>query len=170
MYRDLETKEAEQRDQFLKKVAPSQAQYCQVSDKAIYASSSTASSSLSQTQRSGTDSLERPKIPGPTVNSIIQPTRRNSSDSENPAVGPALRQRSSAPCSNKQKFLELCINTGKYTISLGEIAVGNVGTDGELFSEIRKRYYELRPLHFRRLFYHPADIHYVCVSSPHTQF
>ena len=167
MYRDLKTKETEQRYRFLEKVAPSQTQYRQGSAIATRSASSNTTSS-NQAQRSGTDSSDGPKIPRPTANPMLKPARCNSSDSENPAVGPALRQRSSAPYPNKQKFLELCINTGKYTITLGEIAVGDVGTDGELFSEIRKRYYELRPMCFRRLFYHPADIHYVCVSNPDT--
>ena len=169
MYRDLKTRPTRKRDWFLKKVAPPQSQRRDFHHIATpSASSNTANSNLSQTQTSGTDSLDGSRITRSKVNPLLQ-FRCNSSDSENPAVAPALRQRSSAPYLNKKRFLELCINTGKYTISLGEIAVGNVGADGELFSEIRKRYYELRPMCFRRLFYHPADIHYVCVSNPDTQ-
>lgn len=170
MYRDLKTKSTRKRDWFLKKVAPSQEQRRKFYNiTTLSASANPANSNLNKIQRPGSGSLDGLTRPRPTLYPMLQPDRRNSSDSDNPAVRPALRQRSSVPYSKRKKFLELCVNTGKYTISLGEIAVGDVGTDGELFSEIRKRYYELRPMHFRRLFYHPADIHYVCVSNPYTQ-
>lgn len=61
-------------------------------------------------------------------------------------------------------FLELCVNTGEFTISLGEINITDVKGDIELFAKIRRRYRELRGTGWRRMLLKPVDVHFVRVS------
>ncbi|MCJ1325750.1 hypothetical protein MMC10_002413 [Thelotrema lepadinum] len=76
---------------------------------------------------------------------------------------------STRPCQPDQKpmtnrgrrFLELCVNTGGYTTTLGEIEVAMLTSDGDLFERICKKYREIRGSSFKRLFMHPVNIHYV---------
>ena len=61
-------------------------------------------------------------------------------------------------------FFELCVNTGRYTISLGEIDIALVASDAELFKRISEKYYELRGFYsFKRWILKPVDVHYVKV-------
>lgn len=71
-----------------------------------------------------------------------------------------------------QKYLELCVNSSEYDISLVEINLSTTSapiiTDGQLFCEIRKRYNETRSnlvLHKLR-FFRPAFLSYVRVCPP----
>ena len=71
------------------------------------------------------------------------------------------------------RFLELCVNTGEYEISLAEIRIQEHGhpairSDGELFCAIRAQYEASRYCfltHKLRLF-KPARVDYVEVSKP----
>jgi hypothetical protein len=66
---------------------------------------------------------------------------------------------------SKKMFLELCVNTGELDISLGEIDVSNVTSDGELFRRIYQCYKEIRGHRMRRIFLKPVDVHFIHVSS-----
>lgn len=65
--------------------------------------------------------------------------------------------------SAKRRFLELCINTGNYTTSLGGIDVSLTPSDGHLFKQICEKYRELRRFSIKRMLMHPVYIHYVKV-------
>lgn len=64
----------------------------------------------------------------------------------------------------KRRFFELCVNTGKYAIMLGELNVSEVQTDQDLFAKIVERYRALRPPRIQRMFMTPIDVHFVFVS------
>ena len=66
---------------------------------------------------------------------------------------------------SRRRFLELCIDTGKYIISLGELDVSNIRSDSELFVFIHRKYRELRGSIFQRMFSQPIDIHFVKVRE-----
>ena len=68
---------------------------------------------------------------------------------------------------DQPKYLELCINTGQYSTSLGEIDLSHVKSDGELFLKIWERYREMRPFRLRRIFSQPVDVHFVRVGFSH---
>ena len=72
----------------------------------------------------------------------------------------------SQPGTKKRRFLEVCVNTGGYTITLGEIDVTDVRSDQELFHKIVGKYYNLRTPRFRRMLMKPVDVHFVFVGSP----
>jgi hypothetical protein len=72
----------------------------------------------------------------------------------------------SQPSTKRRRFFELCVNTGGYTITLGEIDVTDVQSDQELFSKIVEKYYNLRTPRFQRMLMKPVDVHFVFVSSP----
>ena len=44
----------------------------------------------------------------------------------------------------RARYLELCVNTGRYTRTLGEIDITAVDSDGELFEKIAEMYYRQR--------------------------
>lgn len=79
-----------------------------------------------------------------------------------PEVKQGSRRNSSQA---SRKFLEVCINTGQYTISLGEIDVTEVENDGELFAKIKQRYHEMRGFRIRRMLLRPVNVHFVRVSN-----
>ncbi|KAL8826514.1 MAG: hypothetical protein Q9170_007375, partial [Blastenia crenularia] len=67
----------------------------------------------------------------------------------------------------KERYLELCINTGEYDITLAEIHIttpeASITSDGQLFEEIRKQYNKHRGFlrsHKWSLF-KPVDVHFV---------
>lgn len=80
--------------------------------------------------------------------------------------------------SSTEKYLELCLNTGEYDVSLAEIAISSaqqiINSDGELFQEIRQRYQKTRGL-IRSLnlrLFKPINIHFVevsCFGTHHVQ-
>jgi hypothetical protein len=72
-------------------------------------------------------------------------------------------------CSKRlpKKFLALCVNTGRYHKTLGEIDVTNICRDNETFRQIKARYLEVRSFRARarRLFLlRPDKVHFVKVS------
>ncbi|KAF2185911.1 HET-domain-containing protein [Zopfia rhizophila CBS 207.26] len=73
--------------------------------------------------------------------------------------GTALR-----PTARKKKFLELCVNTGEIDVSLGEIDITDINSDGELFKRIYERYKDLRGHRMRRIFLKPVDVHFIHFS------
>ena len=96
------------------------------------------------------------------------PTLRNTSN--NVQLSPQVGCKTSPTGQGqptKPKYLELCINTGQYSTSLGEIDLSHVKSDGELFIKIRERYREMRPFRLRRIFSKPVDVHFVRVGFPH---
>lgn len=54
------------------------------------------------------------------------------------------RANPSAPSISHVRFLELCVNTGKYERTLGEIDITDIQNDGELFAKIASIYRETR--------------------------
>ncbi len=68
----------------------------------------------------------------------------------------------------RNKYLELCINVGKYETKLAEIEVSSsrsngaaICTDSHLFRQIYHRYFALRKHTWRRFLYRPAGIRFV---------
>jgi hypothetical protein len=76
------------------------------------------------------------------------------------------RKSFTQPSTKRRRFFELCVNTGGYTITLGEIDVTDVQSDQELFFKIVEKHYNLRTPRFRRMLMKPVDVHFVFVSSP----
>jgi hypothetical protein len=67
-----------------------------------------------------------------------------------------------------KKFLALCVNTGRFHNTLGEIDVTDICRDDQTFSMIRDRYLEVRGFRARarRLFlFQPDNVHFVKVFS-----
>jgi hypothetical protein len=103
---------------------------------------------------------------GRSASSLTPP--HNSSDEEETLC----QGCSGLPCSScakrlTKKFLALCINTGRFHTTLGEIDVSNVSRDDETFRMIKERYLEVRSFRARarRLFlFQPNNIHFVKVS------
>ena len=114
-----------------------------------------------------------------SISRISSPTGTNTSSGESSASSfgapssqttnnsTRLRQFTPRPhqAIGDRRFLEICVNTGDYTISLGEIDITTVATDGELFGRVAQSYRELRGAHFKRVFMKPANIHYVLVCK-----
>jgi len=72
------------------------------------------------------------------------------------------------PSCPRSKYLELCINTGKYETTLAEIqtisssaTTATICTDGHLFGEIYNCNYSLQKHFWRRFLYRPAGIKFV---------
>lgn len=68
----------------------------------------------------------------------------------------------------RNKYLELCVNVGKYETKLEEIQVSSsqsigaaICTDAHLFRQIYHRYFALRKHTWRRFLYRPAGIKFV---------
>lgn len=73
----------------------------------------------------------------------------------------------SLPRQPTERYLELCINTGEYDISLAEIHINtpetSITSDGQLFEEIRKRYQKCRGIlrNHKWSLFKPIDVHFV---------
>ena len=63
-----------------------------------------------------------------------------------------------------KKYLELCINTGEFQISLGEIEITGVCSDGLLFRMIKKKYLDLRSHRARYFLLKPTAVQFVQVG------
>ena len=85
----------------------------------------------------------------------------NSPNSIGPSISGVTQQAGRA---GSRRFLELCINTGGYVTSLGEIEISAGTSDGDLFDRIRKKYRELRGRSYKRMLMHPVEVHYVKVG------
>ena len=62
------------------------------------------------------------------------------------------------------QFLEICVNTGKWHKSLGEIDITHVSCDRELFTLIKQRYEEVRGHRTKFFFLEPARVEWVQFS------
>jgi hypothetical protein len=63
-----------------------------------------------------------------------------------------------------KKFLELCVNTGKFERQLAEIDISDVNTDTEVFQRIREAYQRVRSFRARYFLLEPIDVHFVQFS------
>lgn len=98
---------------------------------------------------------------------------RQSKPYSNAEHNPTVATCKISPSSNLmvEKYLELCVNTGEYDISLAEVSIlssgSNITNDGELFQEIKRQYNQHRGflkthnLHFFR----PTEVLFVKVYS-----
>lgn len=67
--------------------------------------------------------------------------------------------------SSGPRYLELCVNTGFMKRCLSEIDLTGVGSDGEMFMDIRHKYWDVRRLSFPyNLLTKPVKFKYVKVS------
>lgn len=96
--------------------------------------------------------------PSRTTSSSLQSNTGSSSTSLLGSISNLSSNSVSQP--SHQAFLEVCINTGKYTKTLSEIDLSSVGCDGELFKRIKKEYSRL----FRSWLLKPSGVHFVKVS------
>ncbi|MCJ1403746.1 hypothetical protein MMC11_006969 [Xylographa trunciseda] len=62
------------------------------------------------------------------------------------------------------KFVEVCVNTGKWQKSLGEIDITNVNCDRDLFAMIKQRYDDIRAHRAKLFFLEPARVAWVQFS------
>lgn len=69
-----------------------------------------------------------------------------------------------APTPSNRMFFELCVNSGKYLKTLGEIDVSSINTDGEFFSAVKAHYLRLRSFRSRFWLLKPVNVSYVRVS------
>ena len=79
-------------------------------------------------------------------NSITQPgpaPRLHSSNTSQPLIGTGFTA-STVPTQSNYKFFELCVNSGKFLKTLGEIDVSSISTDGDFFSTVKAHYLRLR--------------------------
>src|SRR5277367_3083524 len=80
-------------------------------------------------------------------------SKKKSNRKESPA---ADQRRSTSPLFEVQlnKYLALCVNTGRFHTTLGEINVTSICRDSEVFCAIKQRYLEIRGFRARarRLF------------------
>ncbi|KAL8755981.1 MAG: hypothetical protein Q9184_004644 [Pyrenodesmia sp. 2 TL-2023] len=108
----------------------------------------------------------------PTAHAQIPPTSSSQTASSPPSVSASA---SSSPGPNLspliERYLELCINTGEYDVTLAEIHITTpttlITSDGQLFEEIKKRYHEHRGflLTHRWSLLKPTQVHFVRVRS-----
>ena len=75
--------------------------------------------------------------------------------------------RSPSPVGAKRKkYFDLCVNSGKWKIALGEIDITDVKTDKDFFDKVTEKYDSIRGFCAKALYLlEPADIHFVRVSS-----
>ena len=99
----------------------------------------------------------------PSVGLLGYPLPEQNNTARNPNLG--LLENTSSSTTRKQ-FFELCVNTGEFSIRLGEINLSKVKNDGDLFSAISAKYREIRGFRVRRILLKPVNIHFVRVSSP----
>jgi hypothetical protein len=94
----------------------------------------------------------------------------SSDDKVSPQIHLAEAKNTRSPSPIVERYLELCVNTGEYSISLAEIEVSTpraqITNDGELFRAIKKKYDHHRGFlktHQLHLF-KPVAVHFVQVS------
>ncbi|KAJ4382814.1 hypothetical protein N0V86_002038 [Didymella sp. IMI 355093] len=119
------------------------------------------------TQNQSQSNSGKGKTPTSTISSDT--TRIDSSGSQS-------AQAQSNGSYSRTKYLELCVNVGKYKTKLAEIQITaanrsglTICTDGHLFHKIYTRYFELRQGSWRRLFYRPAGIKFVHFAVQHNE-
>ncbi|MCJ1286052.1 hypothetical protein MMC26_005394 [Xylographa opegraphella] len=62
------------------------------------------------------------------------------------------------------KFVEVCVNTGKWHRSLGEVNITDVNCDRDLFALIKQRYDEVRGHRTKLFFLEPVKVEWVQFS------
>ena len=129
----------------------------------------------SMTTESGTPH-ESPLIMSSKAHDVSIETRATgvsnseSSSNEDTQVCPgcsSMRRCLSCTKGLSKKFLALCVNTGQFHTTLGEIDVTSICRDSETFRTIKDRYLEVRGFRARarRLFlFQPHSVHFVKVS------
>lgn len=126
---------------------------------AISAASRLSSGSSSQGTSTSQGSTRQPSTSSGKSSSAnaLALSRRNATSSNN-------SQRASIP-----RYFELCISVGQHSVSLGEINITSVATDGQLFSKIWERYYDIKRSSFgftiRGWFFKPDDVFFVHVGA-----
>lgn len=99
-------------------------------------------------------------------NSTTQPglaPRRHSSNTPQPLIVTDSTASTAVTPSNI-KFFELCVNSGKFLKTLGEIDVSSIDTDGKFFSTVKAHYLRLRSFRARFWLLKPVNVSYVRVS------
>ena len=83
------------------------------------------------------------------------------------SIGTQALSRSPSPVGAKRKkYFELCVNSGKWKITLGEIDITDVKTDQDFFYKVTEKYDSVRGFFAKALcLLEPADIHFIRVSS-----
>lgn len=89
--------------------------------------------------------------------------RRHSSNTPQPLIGTDSTASTAVTLSNS-KFFELCVNSGKFLKTLGEIDVSSIDTDGKFFSIVKAHYLRLRSFRSRFWLLKPVNVSYVRVS------
>jgi hypothetical protein len=121
--------------------------------------------------RESTSSSGTKTISPSTLENFVSSGHIQSKDNQNIPLNSSSRQSTLvasqpfAPIETGRSYFQLCVNTREHTISLGEIDVTNVETDGQLFEKIWKTYSDMRGHGIRRYFMKPSDIHFVQVGS-----
>lgn len=98
------------------------------------------------------------------------PVKPDSSASNSNGSQPIVYADSIPSAPDTEKYLELCLNTGEYDVSLAEIVISTnqqtIENDGQLFQEIRNRYRRNRGIIKTPNFhlFKPVDVHFVEVS------
>ncbi|KAL8692509.1 MAG: hypothetical protein Q9218_002484 [Villophora microphyllina] len=107
-----------------------------------------------------------------TAQSPVQLRDMIPNDSQNLGNSPGI-EALQTPCSLqsfpaiKERYLELCVNTSEYDITLAEIEISTsetvINSDGELFDEIRRRYHKCRGAlgFYNWLLLKPVGVHFV---------
>ena len=62
------------------------------------------------------------------------------------------------------KYLEMCVNSGEFSKSLGEIEMSQVQSDGCLFRQIKSQYLRLRGYRAKHFLLKPTAVQFVQVS------
>jgi hypothetical protein len=112
-----------------------------------------------------------PSIPSPPQADLTN--RTSTSSSNQGSTGSTSSLFSLGPTANsfspqgtqRQSYLELCINTGQYTKTLSEIDLKNIKSDSDLFERIRSKYFGLRKFRSHLWLLKPVGIHFVKASS-----
>lgn len=124
----------------------------------------------SATQNAST--VQSPSTRGVSIGSVSSQTSSNSENSstESEPVCQGCPGQRCNYCAKRlsKKFLALCVNTGRFHNTLGEIDVTNICRDNETFRMIKDRYLEVRGFRARaqRLFlFQPNRVHFVKVST-----
>lgn len=82
-----------------------------------------------------------------------------------PAVGSKQASRAEQhPLISNQRFLELVVNHGRLERRLGEIDVTSIGSDGQLFHQIKAKYESVRGHRAKFKLMRPASIRFVQVT------
>lgn len=76
---------------------------------------------------------------------------------------PMLAQDQPATNPDGKKYFELCVNTGQFRKTLGEIDVTQCASDGSLFAQIRATYLRLRNYRAKHFLLEPTEVHFVQV-------